>query len=71
MCPAAQLDERNLPLPGLDRTVVQICDGYTAWLWLATPQPSLYGAMPLALLTRCEFEPVADIAQEDPQGDFG
>ena len=69
--PAAQLDQRNRPLPGLDRVVAQFGDGYAAWVWLTTPRPSLDGATPLVLLARGEIEPVADAARGDLQGDFG
>ena len=68
--PAAQLDERNRPLPGLDRVAGLFADGYAAWVWLTTPRPSLDGAMPLTLLARGEIEPVADAARGDLQGDF-
>ena len=68
--PAAQLDQRNRPLPGLDRVTGLFTDGYAAWVWLTTPRPSLDGATPLTLLARGEIEPVADAARGDLQGDF-
>ena len=68
--PAAQLDERNRPLPGLDRVAGLFADGYAAWAWLTTPRPSLDGATPLSLLARGEIERVADAARGDLQGDF-
>ena len=68
--PAAQLDERNRPLSGLDRVAGLFTDGYAAWVWLTTPRPSLDGAEPLALLARGEIARVADAARGDLQGDF-
>ena len=68
--PAAQLDERNRPLAGLDRVSGMFADGYSAWVWLTTPRPSLDGADPLALLARGEVERVAEVARGDRQGDF-
>ena len=68
--PAEQLDERNRPLPGLDRVSGVFADGYAAWVWLTTPRPSLDGATPLALLGRGEVERVAEAARGDRQGDF-
>ena len=68
--PAEQLDGRNRPLPGLDRVARRFADGYTAWVWLTTPRPSLDGATPLALLGRGEVERVAEAARGDRQGDF-
>ena len=68
--PAAQLDERNRPLPGLDRVAGLFADGYAAWVWLTTPRPSLDGATPLTVLARGEIEPVAEAARGDLQGDF-
>ena len=68
--PAAQLDERNRPLAGLDRVTGLFADGYSAWVWLTTPRPGLDGAEPLALLARGEVERVAEAAQGDRQGDF-
>ena len=69
--PAEQLDDRNRPLPGLDRVAGLFADGYAAWVWLTTPRPSLDGAAPLALLARGEVERVAEAARGDRQGDFG
>ena len=60
--PAEQLDGRNRPLPGLDRVAGRFADGYAAWVWLTTPQPSLDGATPLELLGRGEVERVAEAA---------
>ena len=68
--PAAQLDERNRPLVGLDCVTGLFADGYAAWVWLTTPRPALDGAEPLALLARGEVERVAEAAQGDRQGDF-
>ena len=68
--PAAQLDGRNRPLPGLDRVAGMFADGYAAWVWLTTPRPSLDEATPLALLARGEVERVAEAARGDRQGDF-
>ncbi len=68
--PAAQLDTRNRPIPGLDRVVGQIGDGYAAWMWLTTPQSSLDGATPLTLLERGETDRVADAVRGELQGDF-
>ena len=68
--PARQLDDRNRPLAGLDRVTGLFADGYSAWVWLTTPRPSLDGAEPLALLARGEIERVAEAAQGDRQGDF-
>ncbi len=68
--PAAQLDGRNRPLPGLDRVAGQFGDGYAAWVWLTTPLSSLDGAMPLTVLARGEIDRVADAARGDLQGDF-
>ena len=67
--PAGQLDERNRPLAGLDRVAGLFADGYSAWVWLTTPRPSLDGAKPLVLLARGEIERVAEAAQGDRQGD--
>lgn len=68
--PAAQFDPRNRPIPGLDRVVRQIGDGYAAWMWLTTPQSSLDGATPLTLLERGETDRVADAVRGELQGDF-
>ena len=68
--PAAQLDERNRPLAGLDRVAEMFADGYAAWAWLTTPRPSLDGAQPLTLLARGEVDRVAEAARGDRQGDF-
>ena len=68
--PAAQFDGRNRPLPGLDRIAGQFGDGYAAWVWLATPRPSLDGAMPLELLAGGEIDRVTDALRGDRQGDF-
>ncbi|MYK60163.1 MAG: hypothetical protein F4027_16730 [Rhodospirillaceae bacterium] len=68
--PAAQLDERNRPLAGLDRVTGLFADGYAAWVWLTTPRGALDGAEPLALLAQGEVERVAEAAQGDRQGDF-
>ena len=68
--PAAQLDDRNRPLVGLDRVTGLFADGYAAWVWLTTPRPALDGAEPLALLAQGEVERVAEAAQGDRQGDF-
>ncbi|MDE0334457.1 MAG: hypothetical protein OXI64_05815 [Defluviicoccus sp.] len=68
--PAAQLDDRNRPLAGLDRVIALFADGYAAWVWLTTARPSLDGAEPLVLLARGEAERVAEAAQGDRQGDF-
>lgn len=68
--PAAQLDTRNRPIPGLVRVVGQVCDGYAAWMWLTKPQPSLDGATPLTLLERGETDRVADAVRGELQGDF-
>ena len=70
MFPAAQLDDRNRPLAGLDRVTGLFADGYAAWVWLTTPRTALDGAEPLALLARGEVERVAEAAQGDRQGDF-
>lgn len=67
---AAQLDERNRPLAGLDRVTGLFADGHSAWVWLTTPRPSLDGAEPLALPARGEVERVAEAAQGDRQGDL-
>ena len=48
----------------------RFADGYSAWVWRTTPQPSLDGAPPLALLAQDEVERVAEAAQEDQQGRF-
>ncbi len=68
--PAAQLDERNRPLAGLERMAGLFADGYVRWVWLTTPRPSLDGAAPLALLARGEVERVVLAARGDLQGDF-
>ena len=69
--PAAQLDGRNRPLPGLKEVTELFDDGYAAWVWLTTPLPTLDGATPLALLAEGQVERVADAARGDRQGDFG
>ncbi len=68
--PAAQLDQRNRPLPGLDRVAGLFTDGYAAWVWLTAPRPSLDGATPLTLLARGEIDLVTDAARGDLHGDF-
>lgn len=68
--PEAQFDDRNRPFSGLDRVIGQFGDGYAAWVWLTTPQPSLDGATPLTLLERGEIDRVVDAVQGDLQGDF-
>ena len=68
--PAEQLDDRNRPLPGLDRVAGLFADGYAAWVWLTTPRASLDGAAPLALLARGDVERVTEAARGDRQGDF-
>ena len=68
--PTEQFDERNRPLPGLKRVVMQFEDGYAAWVWLTTPRHSLDGEEPLTLLARGESDRVTDAATGDKQGDF-
>lgn len=68
--PAAQLDERNRPLEGLDHVAELFGDGYAAWVWLTTPRPSLDGVAPLALIAEGEVERVVVAARGDLQGDF-
>ena len=41
--PAAQLGEGYRPLAGLDSVTGPFADGYSAWVWLTTPRPSLDG----------------------------
>ena len=45
-------------------------DGYSARVWRTTPQPSLDGAPPLALLAQDDVERAAEAAQEGRQGRF-
>ena len=68
--PAGQFDRRGRPLDGLERIVPHFSDGYTAWVWLTTPRPSLNGAKPIILLGRGESDRVAVAARGDAQGDF-
>lgn len=68
--PAGQFDRRGRPLDGLDRIVPHFSDGYSAWIWLTTPRPSLNGAKPIALLGQGESDRVAAAAEGDAQGDF-
>ena len=68
--PAEQFDGRGRPLAGLASVVGQFGDGYSAWVWLTTPRPSLDGARPLTLLARGELDRVANAAEGDRQGDF-
>ena len=68
--PAAQLDDRDRPLAGLERVVRQFDDGYAAWVWLTTGRASLDGAKPLTLLAGGEIDRVANAAEGDKQGDF-
>ena len=68
--PAGQFDQRGRPLDGLDRIVPHFSDGYSAWIWLTTPRPSLNGAKPIALLGQGESDRVAAAAKGDAQGDF-
>ena len=68
--PAAQLDDRDRPLAGLERVVRQFDDGYAAWVWLTTGRASLDGAKPLTLLAGGEIDRVAKAAEGDKQGDF-
>lgn len=68
--PARQLDDRNRPLPGIDRVIPQFGDSYAGWVWLTTPWPSLDGTTPLALLGRGEVDRVTEAAQGYQQGDF-
>lgn len=68
--PAGQFDRRGRPLDGLDRIVPHFSDGYSAWIWLTTPRPSLNGAKPIALLGQGESDRVAAAAKGDAQGDF-
>ena len=41
--PAAQLDEQNRPLAGLDRVTGLFADSYSAWVWLTTPRRHAVG----------------------------
>lgn len=68
--PAAQLDERNRPLAGLERIRPLFPDGYAAWVWLTTPLAALDGATPLSRLKLSEIDRVVAAAQGDAQGDF-
>ena len=68
--PAGQFDRRGRPLGGLERIVPHFSDGYSAWIWLTTPRPSLNGAKPIALLGQGERDRVAAAAKGDAQGDF-
>ena len=68
--PAGQFDRRGRPLDGLDRIIPHFGDGYSAWIWLTTPRPSLDGAKPIALLGQGESDRVAAAAKGDAQGDF-
>ncbi len=68
--PAGQFDQRGRPLDGLDRIIPHFSDGYSAWIWLTTPRPSLNGAKPIALLGQGERDRVAAAAKGDAQGDF-
>ena len=68
--PAAQFDDRDRPLAGLDRVVRLFDDGYAAWVWLTTGRASLDGARPLTLLAVGEIDRVAKAAEGDKQGDF-
>ena len=68
--PAGQFDRSGKPLDGLDRIVPHFSDGYTAWIWLTTPRPSLSGAKPIVLLDKGEGDRVVAAAEGDAQGDF-
>lgn len=68
--PGGQFDDRDRPLKGLDRVLPLFEDGYTAWVWLTTPRPSLNGAKPLTLLIQGKIDRVANAAKGDVQGDF-
>ena len=68
--PAAQFDDRDRLLAGLERVVRQFDDGYAAWVWLTTGRASLDGAKPLTLLAGGEIDRVAKAAEGDKQGDF-
>ena len=68
--PAGQLDERGRPPAGLERVVPHFADGYSAWMWLQSPQPALDGAAPLDVLRRGHEESVAAAARGETQGDF-
>lgn len=68
--PAGQFDRSGKPLDGLDRIVPHFSDGYTVWIWLNTPRPSLSGAKPIVLLGKGEGDRVVAAAEGDAQGDF-
>jgi hypothetical protein len=68
--PASQFHQGGKPLDGLDRIVPHFSDGYTAWIWLNTPRPSLGGAKPIVLLGKGEGDRVVAAAEGDAQGDF-
>ena len=68
--PAAQFDDRDRPLAGLERVVRQFDDGFAAWVWLTTGRASLDGAKPLTLLAGGDIDRVAKAAEGDKQGDF-
>ena len=68
--PARQFDRRGRPLDGLERIVPHFSDGYTAWIWLTTPRPSLNGTKPIILLGKGESDRVVTAAKGDAQGDF-
>ena len=69
--PAGQLNDRGMPVDGLERVVPYFGDGFAAWIWLTTPRPSLDGAEPLTLLSQGECDRVETAAAGDIQGDFG
>lgn len=69
--PAGQLNDRGMPVDGLERVVPYFGDGFAAWIWLTTPRSSLDGAEPLTLLSQGECDRVVTAAAGDMQGDFG
>ena len=68
--PAAQLDARGRPAPGLEQVLPLFDDGYQAWIWLSTPLTALEGRTPLSRLRKGELDEVLAAAAGDSQGDF-
>ena len=65
-----RIDDRGMPIQGLERVIGRFGDGYAAWMWLTSELASLDGATPLALLAGGEVDRVANAAEGDRQGDF-
>lgn len=68
--PSTQLDKLGQPPPDLNQVLPFFADHHSAWVWLTTPQPSLDGQIPLALLRAGDSEQVVAAARGDAQGDF-